>query len=593
MAIHGSPAPSGNRAEALRNGYRLLEADSAAAAEQARAMLEVDADDGDALRLLGASLRRQGQVGEAKQAERAAVSVSSKNPLLVAAANAIADRDLPQAERLLRPYLSENPQDAAALLMLAKIAGDVGALDEAESHLRQTLTLSPSYLQARMLLAQVYSDRGALSQSLDEVENVLSEEPSHVRALTMKAALLGRIGDHAEAIAIQERLTQQDPNNLRHWVAFGHSLRTVGRQDDAVAAYRSALRINPGFGEAWWSLGNLKTVGFDDADIAVMETALQDRAMPDTDRFHIHFALAKAQEDARGFERAFFHYVEANRIRRLSLPYEADELSRDIDKAISIYTPEFVSSCAAEGGCSSRDPIFVVGMPRSGSTLLEQILSSHPMVEGTSELPYIKALDPGADRIPGLSPAERRRLGEEYLALVTPHRKTGRPFFVDKLPNNWSSIPFIHAILPNARIIDARRGAIACCWANFKQHFAQGQPFSYAFEDLARYHADYVRLLAHIEAVAPGLVHSLQYEDLIDDLEAEVRRTLDYLDLPFAEACLRFYENDRAVRTPSSEQVRRKIMPEAADQWRDFEPWLDPLKKALGIANAPDELRRR
>ncbi len=316
-----------------------------------------------------------------------------------------------------------------------------------------------------------------------------------------------------------------------------------------------------------------------------MEAALESSDTTLDDRFHLHFALGKALEDRKDAARSFMHYDEGNRLRRSTLDYEASETTRQVDKSIERFTPSLFAIRAGQG-CPSSDPIFVIGMPRAGSTLIEQILSSHSLVEGTMELPDIPMLSARLGNRKGgldtVDASELRAIGEEYLERTRIQRKTDKPFFIDKMPNNWAHIGLIHLILPNARIVDARRHPLGCCFSNFKQHFARGQSFSYGLDDMGRYYADYVRFLAHIDTVLPGHVHRVIYERMVDDSETEIRTLLAALGLPFEEPCLRFYENDRAVRTASSEQVRRPIYREGTEQWQMFDPWLDALKAALG-----------
>jgi hypothetical protein len=360
-------------------------------------------------------------------------------------------------------------------------------------------------------------------------------------------------------------------------------LKTVGRQTDGVAAYRKAIELKPNLGEAWWSLANLKTVRFDEADIATMQSALKTQGLTDEDRFHLDFALGKAMHDAKKSGEAFAHYASGNALRRQYHPYKRGKLSSIVERSLEAFSAEVLNS---PGGCQAVDPIFVVGMPRAGSTLVEQVLASHSQVEGTSELPDMPAVARETGRYPdravALSPDERRTAGEAYLKRAAVQRRTDRQFFVDKLPNNWMFAPFIHLVLPNAKIIDARRHPHGCCFSNFRQLFARGQDFTYDLEDLGHYYADYVRLMAHMDTVLPGRVHRVIYERMVDDTEAEVRALLDYCGLPFEASCLAFYETERAVRTASSEQVRQPIYRQATEEWVPYEAHLDLLKAALG-----------
>jgi len=334
----------------------------------------------------------------------------------------------------------------------------------------------------------------------------------------------------------------KSPRQPRVLLSYGHMLKTVGRQADGIAAYRQAIKVKPALGEAWWSLANLKTVKFDDADVTVMEAALLSPGLGDEDRFHLDFALGKAMHDAGRSDEAFRHYSAANALRLKSQPYEAVKITRAVDRSIDAFTAEAFAT--RSGGCDARDPILIVGMPRAGSTLVEQILASHSLVEGTSELPDIPMLARKAGGYPNgalkLGLEERRELGEDYLKRAGVQRRTDRPLFIDKLPNNWLFVPFIQLILPNAKIIDARRHPLACCFSNFRQHFARGQPFTYDLGDVGRYYVDYVRLMAHIDAVLPGRVHRVIYERMVDDTEAEVRALLDYCGLEFDPQVLEF-----------------------------------------------------
>jgi tetratricopeptide (TPR) repeat protein len=368
-------------------------------------------------------------------------------------------------------------------------------------------------------------------------------------------------------------------------MSFGHMLKTVGQLQQGVEAYRKAIELMPTLGEAWWSLANLKTVEFSQADIAAMETALANGDVAKEDRFHLDFALGKALEDRGQADAAFVHYADANALRRTELDYEADETTRFIDRLIEICTPAFFAARAGQG-YEAPDPVFVLGMPRAGSTLVEQILSSHSQIEGTTELPDIPALarlDPRYPlNLPDLSAEQLARQGEEFLRRSRIQRKTERPMFIDKLPNNWMNVPYIALILPNAKIIDARRHPLGCCFSNFKQHFAKGQAFSYSLSDMGRYYRDYVRLMAHIDRVQPGRVHRVTYENMVDDTEAEVRALLSYCGVEYEEACLAFHQTERAVRTPSSEQVRQPIFRDGTEAWKPFAAHLDPLRAALG-----------
>lgn len=508
-----------------------------------------------------------------------------RDPRLVEAALALHDNRLNEAEPLLRAHLKANPFDVAAIRMLAELAGRIGRLADAETLLRRAVEIAPNFLAARSNLATVLYRQTKTAEALGELNALLAIDPENAANINLKAASMGRIGEYDEAVALYEQVLALHPDQPKVWMSYGHVLKTVGQQADSVDAYRRAIALAPQLGEVWWSLANLKTVTFSDSDIAAMEAALKHPKLSEDDRFHLHFALGKALEDRKQAAASFAQYDRGNALRRAMLGYEAAETTKQVDRSIKLFTPGLFAARAGQG-CPAPDPVFVIGMPRAGSTLVEQILATHSLVEGTMELPDIPALAAKVGAREGgldaFEPQELRAMGEEYLERTRIQRKSDKPFFIDKLPNNWAHIGLIQLILPNAKIVDARRHPVGCCFSNFKQHFARGQAFSYGLDDMGRYYADYVRYLAHVDAVLPGRVHRVFYERMVADSETEIRALLDALDLPFEEACLRFYENDRAVRTASSEQVRRPIYREGTEQWQMFEPWLEPLKDALG-----------
>ena len=516
------------------------------------------------------------------------------DPQLLAAGEALSGGRLPEAEGMLRDRLRGFPTDVAALRMMAELAARVGRNEQAIALLQRCLELAPGFAMARHHYALMLDRGNRHEEALVELEDLLAADPDNASLQNLKAVVLGKLGDYGDAIRLYEAILRDRPKDARVWMSLGHALKTEGQADRAIAAYRRALEIDPGFGSAWWSLANLKTVRFDARDIAAMQAQLQRADLADEQRLQVDFALGKALEDAGDYAASFAHYAQGNALRRSQLPYDAAQGTQRRRRAQSVYTAGFFMERAGSGDPDPA-PVFIVGMPRAGSTLVEQILSSHPEVEATMELPDViaivrdlRARSPRPestsyhDIVEEMDPSEFRALGRRYLETSRVQRKLGRPFFIDKMPNNFAHVGLIQLILPNAKIIDARRHPMACCFSNFKQHFARGQAFSYDLEDMGRYYADYVALMAHFDAVMPGRVHRVIYEDMVDDTETQVRALLDYCGLAFDERCLRFFENDRPVRTASSEQVRQPIYRDGVDQWKHFEPWLEPLERALG-----------
>ncbi|MDZ3830623.1 MAG: sulfotransferase [Sphingopyxis sp.] len=583
--------------QAIANARHLLRDQPGAALAQAHAILEAVPTSAAAHRIAAHALRAMGRESEAQAASLAAVSATVHDPAMVDAALALAENRLPDAEAALRARLKEDATDVAAIRMLAELAGRIGRYPDAEKLLTRALELAPGFGAARANLATVYYKQNRFADAAETLDAVRAEDPGNPAHANLHAAALGRIGGYDEATALYEELTQRFPDHAKLWMSYGHILKTVGRQDDSIAAYRHALRCDPGLGELWWSLANLKTIRFDADDRAAMEAALgasdaEAEARAD-DRLHLHFALGKAYADADAPDAAFRHYAAGNAIRAEQLGYDPAETRAMVDATIATSTAEFFAARAGMGD-PAPDPIFILGMPRAGSTLIEQILASHSAIEGTMELPDIPAIALGLGRaakadgrrwIEALAeapPEKLAELGATFLRATAVQRKTAKPFYIDKLPNNWLYVPLIRLILPRAKIIDARRHPLDCCFSNFRQHFAKGQAFSYDLAAMGAYYSDYVRLMAHIDAVQPGAVHRVIHEALLDDPETEVRAMLAYLGQPFEAACMAFHANDRAVRTASSEQVRRPINRDGVDQWRPYDAWIGPLRDALG-----------
>jgi len=547
-----------------------------------------------AWRVLGDHLMAAGEQEAADAAYASHVRHSTRDPRLLDAAIALAENRIPAAETLLREHLKQAPTDVAAIRMFAEVAARLGRNEDAVNLLARCLELAPSFHAARQNYALVLHRSNQPEQALVEIERLLAAEPGHLGCRNLKAAVLCRIGEYEPAIRIYADLLEHYPRNPKVWVSYGHALKTAGHGDRAIDAYRRSLELEPSFGEVWWSLANLKTYRFSADDLAAMRRQLARTDLAEDDRLHLEFAAGKALEDAGEYETSFRHYAQGNAIRHAQLHYSADDTHARVQHIRAHYTRDFFAARAGAGS-PARDPIFVVGLPRAGSTLIEQILSSHSQVEGTMELPEVTSITrmlrtqadadsamPYHDALAALDVDALRALGERYLEHTRIQRKTSAPLFIDKMPNNFMHIGLIHLMLPNAKIIDARRHPLGCCFSGFKQHFARGQSFSYDLGDLGRYYRDYVALMGHFDAVLPGRIHRVVYEHMVEDTEGEVRRLLEYCGLPFEESCLRFFQNARPVRTASSEQVRQPIYREGVDHWRHYAPWLVPLELALG-----------
>jgi len=597
-AVPGHPQAKSILATACYEHGRALGAagQGEAAVASLRRALQVAPDLADGWRLLGDHLSAMGDTSGAAAAYASHIKASTRDPRLLAPAAALCEGRLAAAETLLRAHLKQYPTDVAAIRMFAELAARLGRLADAENLLARCLELAPGFTAARHNYAVVLHRQAKSVDALREVERLLGGDRHNPGYRSLQAAALARLGEYERSIATYAGLLADYPGQPKLWMSQGHALKTAGRQAESIEAYRRSIELEPSLGEAYWSLANLKTYRFAPAEIEAMRTQLARTGLGAEDRLHLHFALGKATEDAGDHAAAFAHYAEGNRLRRATLAYDADETTALVRRAQALFTPDFFA-CRRGSGAPAPDPIFVVGLPRSGSTLVEQILASHPAVEGTMELPDLLGLvrelsgrtrrsEPSKypDALAELGPEALRALGERYLAQTRIQRKTDKAFFIDKMPNNWAHVGLIQLILPNARIVDTRRHPLSCCFSAFKQHFARGQGFTYSLEDVGRYYRDYAALMTHFDSVLPGRVHRVIYERMVEDTEAEIRRLLAHCGLEYDERCLHFYENDRAVRTASSEQVRSPIFRDAVDHWRHYEPWLGPLRQALGPA---------
>ena len=536
-------------------------------------------------------------IGDTQNARAAAghVAILAKLPAeIVTATSMFSEHELEGAEQLTRAYLLKNGNHVEAMRLLARIAMEKDAREDAELLLSAVLELEPDYRAARFDYATVLLRRHRHQAALAELERLCKSEPDNRSYRASLATTCVGLGRFEQALAIYRDLVRSGPANAEVQLSIGHCLKTMGDTDAAVLAYREAVRIRANYGDAYWSLANLKTYRFTDDELVRMRSAHAATDTPQADRIQLSFALGKALEDRTSWAESFDFYQRGNAIRKSGSRYRPETMERNTTQQIEVCTAELFDR-HAQSGCTDPAPIFIVGLPRSGSTLIEQILAAHERVEGTMELADIPRMvlgfqgrdhEDGAPRYPrvlaDMTGADLRGLGEQYISATRVYRRTERPHFIDKMPNNFRHLGLIHLILPRARIIDARSEPMACCFSNFKQLFAEGQEFSYSLEDIGRYYRTYVELMSHWDQVLRGRVLRVQHEELVGDLEGQVRRMLDFLELDFAPQCLEYHRLGRNVRTASSEQVRRPISSEGLDQWRNFEPWLAPLRQALG-----------
>ncbi|GGE50372.1 hypothetical protein GCM10011367_26560 [Marinicauda pacifica] len=540
-------------------------------------------------------LQAEGREAEARQAHAQADRIATLPRELVAVTNFLYENKLLKAEKLCRAFLQKHPRHVEGMRLLAEIGKRFGVMEDAEFLLESATEFEPDNIQVRLDYIDVLRKRQKFEAAREEAEALYNRDPESPVFQSRLAVERMQTGDFEGAIALFDRVLETLPEDPVTLTSRGHALKTYGRQDEAVSAYRTAARIKPDHGDAWYGLANLKTYTFTDDELATMAAREGEPGLSFQDRIYLCFALGKAYEDRKAFKDAFAYYERGNELKRVQTRYTADQMEQEFAAQKEFCTPDLFKAQAGKGH-SAPDPIFIVGLPRAGSTLIEQILASHSQIDGTLELPNILSL---SHRLRGrkqisdrtryprilheLSGEQLRELGEQYIEGTRIHRK-GAPFFTDKMPNNFRHIALIKLILPNARIIDARRHPMACCFSGFKQLFAEGQEFTYGLEEVGRYYRGYVDLMRHWHEVLPGDILHVQYEDVVDDLEAQVRRILDYLGLPFEQACVEFHKTEREVRTASSEQVRQPIFKTGKEQWRHFEPWLDPLKDALGPA---------
>ena len=538
-------------------------------------------------------LKRRGLAQQAGQVVAQLESLQRLPQPLLAVLDLISQRKLLQAEDTCRKFLQKVPHHVEGMRLLADIGMRLGVLDDAEFLLESALKFDPDNTRVRIDYIQALRKRQKFGKSLEQAKLLLETAPDNPQFKSLFAIESMQTGNYETALSAFDEILEQLPADPVTWTSKGHAHKTCGDYEDAVEAYRAALSSAPHHGEAYYSLANLKVYSFSDSEIEQMLEQERNENLSHMDRVHLSFALGKAYEDKEDFATSFGYYQQGNRLKKSQTTYNAGQMSEDLAAQRDVCTAELFKR---RSGCGhgAPDPIFIVGLPRAGSTLLEQILSSHSQVDGTLELPNIlslsqrlrrRARQEGTTEYPGilneLSDEEFDSFGTEYIEDTRIHRQ-GAPYFIDKMPNNFLHIGLIRLILPRAKIIDARRQPMACCFSGFKQLFAEGQEFTYDLTDAGLYYRDYVRLMDHWDTVLPGKVLRVQYEDVVADTASQVRRILDYCGLPYEDACVNFYQTKRSVRTPSSEQVRQPIYTTGLEQWRNFEPWLGSLKSALG-----------
>ena len=543
--------------------------------------------------MLAGLYRMTGAIDSAAAAAAHAGSLENAPADVLTATGLFVDGDLDAAESLIRAYLRDHGNHVEAMRLLAGIGIARKVFDDAELLLSAVLELEPGYRAARREYAGALAELHRYGEARRQIELLLEHEPGNRDFKMFYAFCWVGLGEHERAVALYRELLVQTPEDAELHLSIAHALKTLGRRAEAVESYRRAAACRSDFGDAYWSLANLKTYRFTDDELTKMRAAEAQAATGPVDRYHLSFALGKALEDRAEYEESFRYYERGNALKRSEGTYRAEIIESNTRRQIEICTADLFTGRRGWGS-PDPSPIFIVGLPRSGSTLLEQILASHSRVEGTQELPNVHQIvhrlrgrapdmnDPRYPRVLAqMSAEDARMLGEHYIEGTRAYR-TDKQFFVDKMPNNFRHLGLIHLMLPNARIIDARREPMACCFSNLKQLFANGQEFTYGVEDIGRYYRTYLELMSHWNRVLPGRTLRVVHEDVVDDLDGNVRRLLDFCGLEFEPQCIEFHKTERSVRTASSEQVRQPLYREGLDQWRHFESWLEPLKDALG-----------
>ena len=500
--------------------------------------------------------------------------------------------NIKEAEKKCREFLTVNPTNTHAMSILSDIASRLGHLNDAEFLLESAVKLSPNDSEIRKKYLLILRKRQKFTKTMEQADILIEQFPDNLSFQAQKAIEVMQNGDHEESIRLLDKILKKAPLDPNTLTAKGHAEKTLGKTNDAIHSYQSAYNSKHDHGEAYFSLANLKTYKFDDEEIQQMKNQLKRVDISISDRTYFHFALAQACEAIEDFDEAFTQLDSGNHIRKQQTKYSIDRMNQEIQAQIDVCDKEFFDQMGS-GGINTNEPIFILGLPRAGSTLIEQILASHSMIDGTLELPNILTMAQdlrGEDiygtlgKYPGsmknLSCDERKEMGNRFITDTKMHRDNA-PMFTDKMPNNFRHIALIHLIMPNAKIIDARRYPLDCCFSMFKQLFAQGQEFTYGLKEAGSYYSSYVKLMNHWDNVLPGKILTVNNEDVIDDLEGQVRRLLNFLEIPFEQNCISFHETDRSVRTASSEQVRQPINKKGQGRWKPYAEHLKPLMNSL------------
>jgi predicted Zn-dependent protease len=512
---------------------------------------------------------------------------------LLAVMELISQEKMVKAEQLCKAFMQKVPRNVEGMRLLAEIANRLGVGSDAEFLLESALTLSPDNSKVHIDYVQILRKNHKYQAALEQAKLLCKKAPSNPQFQSIYAIEAMQSGDFDTALELFESVLKVLPEDPITLTSRGHALKTCGKTDAAIDSYRRAITRSPSHGEAYYSLANLKTFRFSETEISAMERLEADTETSHMSRVYLNFALGKAYEDEQNFAKSFAYYQVGNDLKQILARYKAEEITAEFDTQREVFTPSLIARHVATG-CTAPDPIFILGLPRAGSTLLEQILSSHSRVDGTMELPNILSLAQklrrgermgnGSDYprvLDSLTAEDYRQFGEQFIQDTRVHRGSA-DFFIDKMPNNFRHIGLIHLMLPNAKIIDARRHPMGCCFSGFKQLFAEGQEFSYGLQEIGTYYSDYVRLMNHWDTVLPGKILRVNYEDVVADLDTQVHRILDHCGLEFEQSCISFYDNKRSVRTPSSEQVRQPIYQGGLEQWQNYETYLEPLKNSLG-----------